>query len=450
MASDAIAGQNAEMRHEATVVAASEHALDVIEARAGLSPAGRAWVTMAADPFHDTAVDIDGLPDYRTHRTITQVITRTNRYIVPNDAMGNPLTTPWALNVFSTPWNQTTAVYPFTIIGQNMTISLTPYTGSAGTITCARSGSTSNIYPPNFSDVTLTLDGLSPTVFTAPLHTPNDNYTGGNHRLIAAGFEVYMTGSTLVDSGDVVVWKQPSSTIERYLVGNQTGIGPVGVNGVLSRGPPQTVQEAMTIPGSRRWRAKDGCYVPLLLNEQDIPFRPSLPTLFADVASTIPNSTFVPAGVQGITPIQGWNNSPNLNGPDGMSANWFHCAGAFFDGIDPKCTLTVVARFVIEREPSVTESDLIVLARPSPPADEIAWRIYSEMVRTAPAGAPVKDNALGAWFANLVGDLAQEVIPVAGDFLVGKAVGGMGKKKKKAAVKSAALPVRQARARRRR
>lgn len=435
MANSVIAGENAEMRHEVAVVETAERALDVIEARAGLSPAGRAWVTMAADPFHDTAVDIDGLPDYRTHRTITQVITRTNRYTVPRVA-GVPLTDPWALSIFSTPWNQTTAVYPFNIVGQNMTISAAPYTGPAGTITMVSSASTSNIYPPDASDASLTLDGLSPTTYATSTNTPTDNYTNGNHRVIAAGFEVYMTGATLVDSGDVVVWKQPSTTIERFVVSQQgSGIPETPVVGIYTRGPPASVQEAMTIPGSRRWRAKDGCYVPLLLNEEDVPFRPCLPQHFANVSSTIPTDTSgTSPGANGICPIQGWSGGSALNGPDCLSQNYFHCAGAHFDGIDPKCTLTVVARFVIEREPSVTESDLIVLARPSPPADEIAWRIYSEMVRTAPAGAPVRDNALGAWFANLVGDLAQEVVPVAGDFLINKALGG-GKRKKKGAAK---------------
>jgi len=447
MANNAIAGENAEMRHEEAVVETAERALDVIEARAGLSPAGRAWVTLAADPFHDTAVDIDGLPDYRTHRTITQVITRTNRYTVP--VVDNvPLTTPWALSIFSTPWSQTTAVYPFSIVGQNMTISAAPYTGQGGTITMVSSASTSNIYPPNGADPTLTVDGLSPTTYATAAPTPTDNFTNGQHRVIAAAFEVYMTGSTLVDSGDVVVWKQPSTTIERYIVAQQLPIPETGACGIYTRGPPATVQEAMTIPGSRRWRAKDGCYVPLLLNDEDIPFRPCLPTFFADVDRTIPTDTFGGTPAQGFTPIQGWTVARALNGPDCLSQNYFHCAGAHFDGIDPKCTLTVVARFVIEREPSVSEADLIVLARPSPPADEIAWRIYTEMVRTAPAGAPVRDNALGAWFANLVGDLAQEVIPVAGDFLVNKAVGGRKKKKRAAATTSRTVAVAPRRKRR--
>jgi len=446
MANNAIAGENADMRHEMAVVETAERALDKMEVRAGLSPAGRAWVTLAADPFHDTAVDIDGLPDYRTHRTITQVITRTNRYTVPV-VNNTPLTVPWALSIFSTPWNQTTAVYPFSIIGQQLTISTAPYTGQGGTITMASSGSTSNIYPPDGTDPTLTLDGLSPTIWATTSPTPTDNFTSGQHRLIAAGFEVYMTGSTLVDSGDVVVWKQPSTTVERYAIGTQGSIPPTGCVGVYTRGPPASAQEAMTIPGARRWRAKDGCYVPLLLNDEDIPFRPCLPTFFANVDRTIAvssNTTTTPA--LGITPIHGLSTASQLNGPDSLSQNYFHCAGAHFDGIDPKCTLTVVARFVVEREPSVSESDLIVLARPSPPADEIAWRIYSEMVRSAPAGAPVRDNALGAWFANLVGDLAQEVVPVAGDFLVKKALGGARKKKKK----TAAAPLVAAPRRRRR
>jgi len=419
---NAIAGQNAELRHDEDVVHKAEQAMAVMGARAGLSSAGEAWCTLSADIMHDTSVDCSGLPDYRTHRGIVQTITRTQRYTKP------PLVPAlWSCNIFTLPVNQTTALYPMSMNGQLCTISASPYLGESGTVTVSTGPPGQTLFPPDVS-AAVKLDGLSPTTFPVGGNTPTDNYTNGNHRVIAAGFEVYMTASDLYNGGDVLVWKQPASTIERSIVANFPGIGPVALEGLYFRGPPATAQQAMTIPGSRRWRAKDGCYVPMLLNEEDIPFRPSLPMVFAITSDTIPADPTLPA--TGVTPINGWPNGPQP-GPDGLSANWFHSCGAFFDGIDPNASLTVVARFVVEREPSVSESDLIVLARPSPPADEIAWRIYSEMVRTAPAGCPVNDNALGAWFANLVGDLATEALPMATEFITKKANTRKSKRKAK-------------------
>lgn len=413
---NAIAGENAEMRNPDDLVHKAEHALDKISRVAGLTSAGKAFVTIAADPFHDTEISVDGMPDFRTHRQVTQVITRTERFVKPPNVAG-----PWSLNIFSMPHNQSTAAYPVAVSGMYGAVSANAYQGTFGTVTCVAGPANQQLYPPpqNANNIPT---GLSPTNFTAGNNDPDDNYTRGYHRVIAAGFEVYMTASDLYNSGDVIVWKQPSETVQRYGVVSFSGLGFVGGWCNFVRGPPRTVQQAMTIPGSRRWRAKDGCYVPMLLSEEDIPFQPSLPIFHLLVEDTIPMDTSA-AAVNGIVPIQGWpapGGNPHL-GPDGLSTNWFHSCGAFFDGLDPLASLTVVARFVVERGPSVSESDLIVLARPSPPADEIAWRIYTEMVRSAPSGVPVRDNALGSWFANLVGDLATEAVPVVAEIATRRA-----------------------------
>jgi hypothetical protein len=325
----------------------------VIGARAGLSQAGEAWCTLSADIMHDTSVDCAGLPDFRTHRGIVQTITRTQRFTVPPLLAGQL----WSLNIFTLPVNQTTALYPMTMNGQLCTISASPYLGESGTVTCVPGPAGQALFPPP-QIASVKLLGLSPTTFNLGTDTPTDNYTNGNHRLICAGFEVYMTASDLYNGGDVLVWKQAAATIERSIVGNFPGIGPVALPGLYFRGPPATVEQAMTIPGSRRWRAKDGCYVPMLLNEEDIPFRPSLPMIFSITSDTI--HTDPALSVTGVTPVQGWGGGAQ-QGPDGLSCNWFHSCGAFFDGIDPNASLTVVARFVVEREPSVSESDLIFL-----------------------------------------------------------------------------------------
>jgi len=391
-----IGGESARGRHDA---AAEERAL---ERMVGLSEAGKNWVVMASDPFHDRDIDCAGIPDFRTHRTIVQTVTRTARYVAPGNA-------PWSLNIFSTPVNQTVTAYNVDVNGQFVNYRGSPliYSGQMGTITTVRGPAGQQLYPPG---VTGTLcDGLSPTTYQTGNSVPDDLYTHGNHRVIAAGFEVYMTSSTLNDGGDVVVYRQPATTVERYAVAAFPVTGaPCGLTSVFTRGPPANLQAAMTTPGARRWRAKDGVYVPLFLNEEDVQFRPCQPMVIAPVATTVDEDSL--AITTAMSPLQAWLGGGSLlYGPQALSTNNFHVSGAFFDGLDPLSSLTVVAKFLVEREPSVSEPELIVLARPSPMADEMAWRVYSAMVRTAPPGVPVADNALGAWFAGLVSDVASEV-----------------------------------------
>jgi len=392
----------------------------------GLSKSGKEFVIAASDVFHDRELAVDGVPDFRTHRTIVQKITRTTTFSRPSTvAPGNN----WNLHIFSTPINQTVTSYLATNQGTGQVLNRAADVydgqlagdgfGTQGLITCVQQASNNEVlYPPPTVNTLVT--GLSPTSYAFAGLKPQDNYSSGQHRVFAAGFEVSMTANTLNDGGNVIVYRQAASVTESQGTINDVGArGFVALPSVQSRGPPRDVSTAMTLPGSRRWPAKQGCYVPLLLAENDLPFRQLRGTLYQTSVDTIPEPT---ATTMGMSPVQSWPaTSPPLGplcGPAGLSTNFFHCSGAFFEGINDLASLTVVACFYVEREPSVTESDLIVLARPSPPADELAWRVYSEMVRMSPAGVPVADNTAGAFFKSLMMGLATEVLP-----MVGRAVG---------------------------
>jgi len=91
----------------------------------------------------------------------------------------------------------------------------------------------------------------------------------------------------------------------------------------------------------------------------------------------------------------------------------------------------VNVRWLIERMPGPTETDLVVLATPSAPFDPLALELYSRCIRDMPPGVPLSENPLGEWFANVLGKVS-ELAPVIGDAvgafvpgasLIGKAVG---------------------------
>jgi len=410
---DFSAGQRRNNRHNNIV--ALEKQMDRLT-DGGLTDAGKQFVIAAADVFHDRELTVNGVPDYRTHRTITQKIMRTTTFSRPSEISPG---SNWNLNIFSTPSNLTAQAWLAANQGDAV-VPLTPYDGvllgdgigQSGTITMSTSNAANNIiYPPTGTDVRLS--GLSPSQYAGRTFTkPADNYTQGQHRCFAAGFEVSMTANSLNDGGNVIVYRQAASAQESMGTVLDPVRAAVGIATVIARGPPHTVDEAMLLPGSRRWPAKLGCYVPLMLAENDLPFRQMRGQFLQVSSDTIPEPS---TGTFGVTQRQDWLVWPSpgiaFAGPPGISTNLFHCSGAYFQGINSEATLTVVTCFYMEREPSVTESDLVVLARPSPPADELAWRVYSEMVRTMPAGCPVDDNAFGAWFLALLGGLAADVAP---------------------------------------
>jgi hypothetical protein len=94
----------------------------------------------------------------------------------------------------------------------------------------------------------------------------------------------------------------------------------------------------------------------------------------------------------------------------------FSTKGIILEGLHPESVVTINLRVLMERVPTLSETDLVVLATPSPTYDELAWRFYSEAIRTMPIAVPLNENFTGGWFkgvAKSIGKGVKAVAPVA-------------------------------------
>jgi len=438
-----------QVRNE-TVVSA-ERDLSTLR-RAGLTPAGENYVIAVSDLFHDESFDVNGKPDFRTDRTITQMVQKL--YKVKAPAGGNP----WSFAVFNLPFNQTIAAdtgsgaFAYEQYGDCVYADFLshPRVGSVGSVTVAIGADGVQMYPnaAAFQDSSVNYTGLSPST-EDPSFTYPDSYTAGLHRIIAMAFEVHDTSAPLYQAGDCVMFRQPDNRVTEDRVAyytvdevNYPNWIQLPIPFVNTRGPPVSMDAAINMPGSTLSAAKHGVYMVCVPYDPELPFTQSTSQVCLpngdDLAPGNFNSGISPANAAGpnVPYTRGLTQFiPNTISGDtfglsvqGQSFNQFHTSGAYFGGLNPNQTFTVVARFLIERAPTVSQPDLVVLARPSPPADEICVRILSEMFRKCPVGCQVRDNKAGDWFKNAVSVVAGGVkkaakvaLPVASELALNKA-----------------------------
>lgn len=424
-------------------VAGAERELDKLSKYAGLTTAGRRWVTAALDPFHDSALEVDGFPDYEQINTITQPVKRSINITAPPNLLPQAL---WDCHIFSTPLLTTFNGSNFAFTNgcvKNLPIidnrggqlgTLTIVTVEAGRQTFAKADGT--IPPPNGGPAPAKTYGLSPVAQESTLGIPLGTYCEGKHRLIGAGFEVVNATAALFKGGTVTVYQQNQRCTDgiNHEYDRATSLWNVGKPSALAKnyhGPPPDISSAMLLPDTRQWPAAEGCYVALRGIGSGLEFIQPIEQEFQLSAHGLYNIGSTAGGAGGAAtsrqnvsqfvsgeaiPLGTYAGDPG--GPaQGMSwAKSFHPfnqSGAYFTGLHSATALTVNGRFIMERAPDATEEDLIVLARPSPPEDPLALAIYSEAVRLMPPGVRLKDNGLGTWFKQAVGNVAKAVLPIA-------------------------------------
>jgi len=392
----------------------------------GLTEAGKAWLTAAIDPFHDEQIKhLDGFPDGMNSASVVQVIRSSKTFTAP---VADRL---WDCNIIS---------YP-SVTGSESTFGWTPI--MVDSLTAAGSFDaniflTQNSAPASFHNFIgglavytgLTDSALSPFNFqiegTSYTFSPANSYTDGNYRIIAKGYEVTSSGPDLYKSGNVFAWQQPSPS--------SPDIEPLGVmilnttTGAVSQSfstgaktydyPPRNSGEAMTIPSTKCWLAKDGAYmVDRLMGEANFSVNGSTCSSLYTGPVKITSGTTTLTECIGNTTRSPSVQLPNFTGPTTVpcmgtsdSTNFGH-SGLFFKGLSPSDVLTVNVIWYIERFPTNVQPDLIVLARPSPPLDPIALDIYSLLASNMPVGDIAKSNGFGDWFKEAVGVIADTIAP---------------------------------------
>jgi hypothetical protein len=182
--------------------------------------------------------------------------------------------------------------------------------------------------------------------------------------------------------------------------------------------PPINQADALLLPGSQQWSAKEGAYVVQSMSDMNNPasFLDGRGSLYVEDESIIPQSPNL-----NITTVQKVFTDPAYNNvnPSGVGDNValfkyaktipFHRKGIIITGLTPESSFTLNYNALVERVVNQQDTDLVVLARPSPGEDTIATQLYTMITRDMPVGCKFSDNGFGDWFLGVVDEVANVV-----------------------------------------
>jgi hypothetical protein len=384
----------------------------IVDAR--LSTAGRQYLTAAVDPYHDTDFDVDGYPDTASQRS---VVLTANQQITVNTTVTSDV------HVVFTPI--TKAVFFASAAISSGASSIIPSTatpagtgvpfGLLGTLTAITVNAGSATFP-DLGNIT-----TPASVQTLDI----SNQAVGNHRIIAAGFEVTNTTNDNSVGGMVTVYRAPCVTrtttggLNCVVAGSPPNYYPPTGARVLSR-PPANIAEAMSLYGTRQWEAKKGCYCVATQNSIQNPFQSLSSGQYlitnAPYNSVGSGSTSGTLFCNGLTyqPIP--NAGSNINMAISGNENAIHpydYVGAYFTGLPVGTSLTINLKVFVEVTPTASNPQLVSLASPSAGFDSDTLELLAQLIRGLPPGVPVGQNALGDWWRSAV-SIAKDALPTLG------------------------------------
>lgn len=383
----------------------SERLLQKLVGDKVLSQAGKDWLVVAIDPFHDNQLkDLQGWPDLETSASVVRCVKQTMSVSATSGGGGAPAG-PWDCHVSMLPWTSPMPFYTSNnrlgnVIQYNSTVTSAPIGGVIAVAGAGFATGAAAAYPP-----------IGNSAFLGAL-TVDTTLTSGMHRIIGCGMEIVDTTANLYQQGQCVVYRQSqfpkdaSAFLFSDVTAGQLGLSVADCTEV--RLPPTTSKDAMLFPGSRQWAAKEGAYIVGTFHSNENPpynvdyNNPLLhPANFDEQVGVMPTQTVwfpTPAGT-GIT-------APSAAFPlftaQPIHLNPLHQSGAIFMGLNPQSSLAITYNVFIESFPSLADTKTLVLATPSAEFDPVALNIYSHAIGLMPVGVMVRENGFGDWFREVV------------------------------------------------
>jgi len=386
-----------------------------------LTQDGKEWLVAALDPFHDYSHQISGYPDADVSQTVVSCYQYELNIRAPELL---PEANTWDCHIYSLPMANSFSAAPANVESDTWEkiTSPSPSADTAlGPITVFTAFSGSPLGPsiPKNTDS---------RTFCVPEGGVED-LSSGCSRIIAGGFEVHNTTAEIYKQGSVTTYRMPQAGNENQVLYTNADHSALGtIFGKRFRAPPLTIGQANLLKGTRTWEAKDGVYATLFQSTVTNPLKQvsNLHLLFDPYADPGLEAT-----VQ-CTPVTLDSTNAYVT-PKANQAIPFDTTGAFFMGLSSQTTLTLKARFYVERAPTWNEAQLAVLASPSAGYDLIALQLYAQVINMLPPAVMVGENAKGDWWRAIVsvlkhvsGPLGLALSPfVPGAGLVGQLVGNM-------------------------
>jgi hypothetical protein len=425
----------------------------------GLTTAGREWLKASLDPFHDTPVRVEGMPDSDNTPSICQVIKKSVQVSAPAGTVGN-----WGFSLFTLPEMQGVSTYPVSMRSgayqprynsgaawvnwgttQGDTVLSAVNTATQTSVGFLNLWSWTTDVP---SSGAVFPNGTSAYVEPAAAQkidcSPTGTIVGSLYptasarcRVIAAGFELHNTTAELYKQGMITVSRTPNNnrvgslaTI-RELNANTLLIGTGNrvcnseidhhVN-IVSSGPPATISEALAYPGSKQWEAKEGCYSVCVFdarrNTMDYGTFADRAFLNSELAVTgtgLDATPQLPTGLS--TTSNQYNEAIATVIPGAVVTSHpvpFMINQVIASGLSLQTTFTIEVTMIVEVAPHLndpTYGPLTYSATPSPKEDVAALELYQRVSSMLPVGVPVRLNPHGE-FWSMVRGLVSRVAPV--------------------------------------
>jgi hypothetical protein len=388
-------------------ISRSESILNRVENRTGVLQTSRPWLLSRLDPMHDNSVGLGGYPDGNSGMSVPMCLRSSMQVVSAQGSTAN-----WDANVVFYPDANLTSVMSvnrisspgfstFSNVLQNPAITATYGVGGI------------SVYQAT-SGTSLTLSTFSQGISYIPNNVVSIQRTvptiQGPWRLTALGMEIVNTTADLYAQGTLTTWLQPTlppSAATTYVYYDSTALSgatnylPGATSTLVVPAPPDTVQEANILSGSKQWHAKKGVYMTARPSQDD------LPILSGQVINTVYYQN-TQADTTLLSPVFGVGNvggstGVNISTPQITSVNPYHQMGAYFTGLSPQTTFTVNVWAFVEIFPEQLGNTLTPLAQPSAPYDEQALRLYSEIIKAMPIAVELSENGFGDWLADLAG-----------------------------------------------
>jgi len=369
----------------------------------GATPEGAQWGLAAIDIFHDSNLEVCGMPDQTGGVSAVFDVRQTFQLVKPGNIAGA-----WDCHITCNPIQASSVAAVFqgagvTYVPNNAVWTTTVPNNIDGLAVPAAETS----MPCSFISASMVPTG-QPTFQPLSALGEMDRFDlspffneRGRNRVIAAAFEVHNVTAELQKSGSVTMYRCENQTeLRNYSISTGGTTFVSSTTTLTSAGPPNTLAEAQQASGITN-EAQFGCIIPICIDAMD-----NSPTLMAGYQNLLylnnDNTAWAPFGK-----FASGSTTPYV-----VQRLPIERSGAYFAGLSDETSLTVSVRVWVEHFP-FAGSAFYPLARRPPPMDLRAVQLVAEIQSQMLAGYPVHENAAGDFFKralSALGNIASKVV----------------------------------------
>lgn len=374
--------------------------------------AGLQWLEAVIDPFHDSELDVTGIPDHVNGRSVVQVF-KTEYTITKPGTL--PSGSTWDAHIFFTGQVSVDRSDPCAIIYDPPS---NGSTGSSPKVAYAYNnsfnyGGVCVMTAPAGVDMDPSTNGsFGSQICLSPYQTITGDYTQlppGRARLIAGGFEVSNTTASLYKGGSVCGYRLQNLDDDlavKYYKNDNENLFQVYKPHVCPL-PPENISKAVIIPDSVTHEAEKGAYMAWRLSTDDVPIsRPSTTQRLFMREMDTDGTTQPLLGICSHFP----DSSKPWEPPAGSFLSKFHPCGIYFTGLAEQSALRLSMKWYVEYFPGVSEQNLLVLAKRSPTVDHLAMETYFAQIRQMPTMVTFAENGMGKWFRRVLSGVKKAAV----------------------------------------